>query len=213
MVPVVVVAGFWGKLPLELIERILDLLIDDYDQDPAYQWTTLRHMARRQMRRIERHFYRQWVPKLTITLYSGSRCQMDYTVADRDREGVNFESGRVRFQTSAASPSDSLNKDHIRTLWDQYSFENRVAHLRLGEGVLCRGMTGGYIVNDTDIVDLKVESEGLGITFDWRRTFDALLREEIMMRKLQAEMVRDFRNLLLSYNYLPTPKNFPGAPA
>ncbi|KAI1140320.1 hypothetical protein F5Y05DRAFT_313579 [Hypoxylon sp. FL0543] len=181
------VAGFWAKLPLELIERILDMLVDGYSQDPAYQWTTLRHIARRQMRRIERHFWHQWVPKLTITLYSGPRCQIDYKLSDHAGDD-GFQNSRARFQTLGASLSNSLDKGDIRTLWDQYSFENRVAHLRLGEGVLSHGMTGGYIVNDTDIVDLKVEDDGLSILFNWPRTFDALLREEIMMRRLQTEM-------------------------
>ncbi|KAK6951057.1 hypothetical protein Daesc_007586 [Daldinia eschscholtzii] len=180
-------ADLWQRLPLELIERILDLLVDDYDQDPAYQWTILRHTARRQMRRIERHFLQYWVPKLTITLYSGPRCQIDYKVSDHACEN-RLGTSRVRFQTSGAGISSSLNKRDIQTLWGQYSFENRVAHLRLGEGILKQGMTGGYIVNDTDIVDLKVENDGLDIIFDWRRTLNALLREELMMRRLQEEM-------------------------
>ncbi|KAI1389701.1 uncharacterized protein F4822DRAFT_210234 [Hypoxylon trugodes] len=185
----------WGRLPLELIERILDLLVDEYDQDPAYQWTTLRHTARRQMRRIERHFLRHWVPKLTITLYSGPRCQIDYRLSNysgNDNLGIR----RVRFQTLGPGLANSLNKEGIRTLWDQYSFENRVAHLRLGEGILNNGMTGGYIVNDTDIVDLEVENDGLSIAFDWRRTLDALLREEVMMQKLQTEMAIDRKKKL-----------------
>ncbi|KAI1381043.1 hypothetical protein F4677DRAFT_405685 [Hypoxylon crocopeplum] len=196
------VADFWGKLPLELIERILDLLIDDYDRDPAYQWTTLRHTARRQMRRIERHFLRQWMPNLTITLYSGPRCQIDYKLPESVSED-SLDTGRVRFQTLGASLSESLNKEDIRTLWSQYSFENRVAHLRLGEGILNHGMTGGYIVNDTDIVDLQVENDGLDIIFDWRRTFDALLREEMMMRKLQAEMILDRKTKLVAESRWP----------
>ncbi|OTA90980.1 hypothetical protein M434DRAFT_358078 [Hypoxylon sp. CO27-5] len=190
------IAEFWAKLPLELIERILDLLVDDYGQDPAYQWTTLRHIARRQMRRIERHFWHQWVPNLTITLYSGPRCQIDYKLSNHISDN-GFETGRVRFQTPGTNLSNSLNKGDIRALWDHYSFENRVAHLRLAEGLLNHGMTGGYIVNDTDIVDLKVEDDGLGILFDWRQTFDALLREDVMMRRLQAEMVCDLHSYLV----------------
>lgn len=191
------VAELWKKLPLELVERIIDLLVDDHDQDPAYQWTTLRQTSRRQMRRIERHFLRHWVPQLTITLYSGPRCQIDYRLSNHTSED-SFESGRARFQTLGAGVSDThtLNNEDIRSLWGQYSFENRVAHLRLGEGVLNQGMTGGYIVNDTDIVGLEVESDGLDIVFDWRGTLNALLREEAMMRKLQTQMVRDL------YSYL-----------
>ncbi|OTA70159.1 hypothetical protein K449DRAFT_3991 [Hypoxylon sp. EC38] len=189
------IAEFWAKLPLELIERILDLLVDDYGQDPAYQWTTLRYIARRQMRHIERHFWHQWVPNLTITLYSGPRCQVDYKLSSHINED-GFETGRVIFQTPGTSLSNSLNKGDIRALWDHYSFENRVAHLRLGEGLLNHGMTGGYIVNDTDIVDLKIEDDGLGILFDWRQTFDALLREEVMMRRLQTEMALDRKKQL-----------------
>lgn len=200
MIPV---AEVWKKLPLELIERILDLLVEDYDQDPAYQWTTLRHAARLQMRSIERHFFRQWIPKLTITLYLGPRCQIDYRLSNHGDDQQSIETGRARFQAPVADLSDSPNEENIRALWDQYSFENRVAHLRLGEGVLSQGMTGGYIVNDTDIVDLEVESDGLGIVFDWRRTLDALLREEMMMRKFQTEMVLDRKTKLAAESRWP----------
>ncbi|KAI1204306.1 uncharacterized protein F4807DRAFT_454760 [Annulohypoxylon truncatum] len=196
------IADFWGRLPLELIERILDLLIDDYDLDPAYQWTTLRHTARRQKRRIERFFWHYWLPKLTITLYSGPRCQIDYRLSNRTDDD-NPESSQVRFRTLGPGLSNSLNKEDIRSLWDQYTFENRVAHLRLGEGLLNHGMTGGYIVNDTDIVDLQVEDDGFGIVFDWRRTFDALLREEVMMRKFQLEMTTERKMALASEHRWP----------
>ncbi|KAI2601725.1 hypothetical protein GGR54DRAFT_84073 [Hypoxylon sp. NC1633] len=64
-------------------------------------------------------------------------------------------------------------------------------------------MAGGYIVNDTDIVDLQVENEGLDIIFDWRRTLDALLREEVMMRKLQAEMALDRKSQLAAERRWP----------
>ncbi|KAI0108482.1 hypothetical protein F4814DRAFT_59693 [Daldinia grandis] len=199
-------ADLWERLPLELIERILDLLVDDYDQDPAYQWATLRHTARREMRRIERHFLRYWVPKLTITLYSGPRCQIDYKLSNHTSEG-GFETSRVRFQTSGASLSNSLNKREIHVLWSKYSFENRVAHLRLGEGILNKGMTGGHIVNDTDIADLKVENDGLDIIFNWRKTLDALLREEVMMRRLQAEMTLDKKmKLAAEHRWPPFPR-------
>ncbi|OTB07043.1 hypothetical protein M426DRAFT_93206 [Hypoxylon sp. CI-4A] len=198
-----ITADLWEKLPLELVERILDLLVDDHHHDPAYQWTTLRHTARRQMRRIERHFLRHWVPRLTVTLYSGPRCQIDYRLSSRAGEDGLEDDTRVRFQTLGAaagglSSNSLLNKGDIRSLWDQYGFENRVAHLRLGEGVLSGGMTGGYIVNDTEIVDLTVQDDGLAIFFDWRRTLDALLREEVMMRRIQTEMV--CAACLYSYN-------------
>ncbi|KAI6089911.1 hypothetical protein F4821DRAFT_44443 [Hypoxylon rubiginosum] len=197
-------AELWKKLPLELVERIIDLLVDDHDQDPAYQWTTLRHTSRRQMRRIERHFLRHWVPQLTITLYSGPRCQIDYRLSDH-AGADGFETGRARFQTPGASDSDThtLSNEDIKSLWGQYGFENRVAHLRLGEGVLNKGMTGGYIVNDTDIVGLEVENDGLDIVFDWRRTLDALLREEVMMRKLQTQMTSDRRAKLAAESRWP----------
>ncbi|KAI1806842.1 hypothetical protein F4811DRAFT_105191 [Daldinia bambusicola] len=200
-------ADLWQRLPLELIERILDLLVDDYDHDPAYQWTTLRHMARRQMRRIERHFLQYWVPKLTITLYSGPRCQVDYKLSDDAYANHRHETSRVRFQTSGAAITNSLNKREIQTLWSQYSFENRVAHLRLGEGILKQGMAGGYIINDTDIVGLQVKNDGLDILFDWRKTLDALFREELMMRKLQDEMALDKKaKLEAEHRWPPFPR-------
>ncbi|KAI1104471.1 hypothetical protein F4804DRAFT_187058 [Jackrogersella minutella] len=194
----------WRRLPRELIDQIMDFVVDDYQLDPAYQWSILRHTSERQCRRIERYFLTYWVPKLTITLYSGPRCQIDYRLSDREKD---LDTSRVRFQTVGLGVSDALNKGDIRALWDHYSFENRVAHLRLGEGLLNHGMTGGYIVNDTDIVDLKVDDDGFGIVFDWRRTFDALLREELMMRKLQVEMVTDRKaKLVTEHRWPPFPR-------
>ncbi len=167
---------------------VLENLIEAYNDDPAYQWTTLRHLSSRQMRQIERHFLRHWVPKLTVTLYSGSWIQIDYKY---DAEASACNNGKVRFGTVRDSLSDHISPERLATLWRHYSFENRVAHLRLGEGVLNRGIREGHIVNDTDLVGLEVGEDGTTISFDWRQTMDALLREETMMRKVQEDMVRD----------------------
>ncbi|KAI0179219.1 hypothetical protein GGR52DRAFT_296932 [Hypoxylon sp. FL1284] len=199
----------WQMLPLELVERILDMLVEDHEQDPAFQWTTLRHTSGRQMRRIERHFLSYWLPQLTITLYSGPRCQIDYHLSPpSSQENSNSSSlatGRARFQAPDEVPVDdhAASGEDLRALWGRYGFENRVAHLRLGEGVLSHGMTGGYVVNDTDIVGLEVAHDGLAIEFDWRRTLDALLREEVMMRKLQTQMVENRKATLAAERRWP----------
>lgn len=181
--------SYWHRLPQELVDMVLENLIQSYDHDPAYQWTTMRHISGRQMRRIERRFLSYWVPKLAVTLYSGSWIQVDYKYDPETQTAACDENGTVHFKTPEGSLPDSVTRDRLATLWHHYGFENRVAHLRLGEGVLNGGIREGHIVNDTELVGLQVGEDGNTISFNWRQTMDSLLREEVMMRKVQDTMV------------------------
>lgn len=180
-------ASRWHRLPQEIVDMVLENLIETYNGDPAYQWTTLRHISRRQMRRIENRFLNCWVPKLVVTLYSGSWIQIDYKY---DARASVYENGTVSFETRKDSLPDSITGERLAALWHHYGFENRVAHLRLGEGVMNGGIREGHIVNDTDLVGLKVAEDGTTITFNWKRTMGSLLREEVVMCKIQNDMVR-----------------------
>ncbi|RYP05516.1 hypothetical protein DL764_003776 [Monosporascus ibericus] len=188
---------------LELVDIILENLVDEYNSDPVYQWTTLRHISARQKRRIEKHFLEYWVPKLTITLYLGSWVQVDYKSAAK-ASNSDCEDGIVHFQAPEGDLSDHFSQERLATLWQHYGFENRVAHLRLGEGVLNGGIREGHIVNDTELVGLKVGEDSNTISFDWKQTMDALLREEMLMRKFQSEMMSQRIQKLAKANQWPS---------
>ena len=45
------------------------------------------------------------------------------------------------------------------------------------------------MISDMKLPDLEVTDEGLTMRFDWRKTLDALFREEIMLEKLRETLV------------------------
>lgn len=155
--------------------------------DPPFQWLILRRISSHQMRKVEQLFLRYWLPKLTITLYFGSWSHIDYTL-DATMSSATCQN-TAHFKADQDNILNRSMKAGLYSMWHNYSFENRVAHLRLGEGCLNHGIREGHIVNDTDIVDLKVEREGLSISFNWKKTIHALLQEEMMMHKRQNKMV------------------------
>ncbi|RYO88861.1 hypothetical protein DL763_005824 [Monosporascus cannonballus] len=187
----------------ELVDMVLENLVDEYNSDPVYQWTTLRHISARQKCRIEKHFLEYWVPKLTVTLYSGAWVQIDYK-SDAKASSSDCEDGIVHFQAPQDNLSDHVDQERLTTLWHHYGFENRVAHLRLGEGVLNGGVREGHIVNDTELGGVKVGEGGMTISFDWKQTMDALLREEMLMRKFQNEMISQRIQELAKANQWPS---------
>ena len=179
-------ANPWHRLPQELVDLVLDALTTSYMDDPTFQWLILRRISSHRMRKVEQLFLRYWLPKLTITLYSGSWFHIDYTLPNTMSTTCR---NRVHFEADQDNIVDRSIEAGLYTLWYHYGFENRVAHLRLGEGVLNHGIREGHIVNDTDIVGLKVEREGLSISFDWKQTIHSLLREEMLMHKIQKQLV------------------------
>jgi hypothetical protein len=60
----------------------------------------------------------------------------------------------------------------------------RVVHVCLGAGCphLKRGHPGGHIINDIELPDLSYMQDAHSIQFDWKRAFNRLMREEIMMQ-------------------------------
>lgn len=176
----------WQGLPTELVDLVLGYLTELHSNDPAYQWTTLRHVSSSQFCQIEKLFISKWVPKLTVTLYHGAWKQMDYTCGE---ETPVCDGNMVSFEKITHRSPNEIGQEQVIDLWKHYSFESRVAHLRLGECCLNRGIRGGHIVNDTELVGLKVADNGMALSFDWKGTMNALLREEMMVRKIQKDMV------------------------
>lgn len=179
------------KLPPELTEQILTTLVDEYDDNPAQQWT-LRHLSHHQKHRIEQRFCDYWLPKLIVTIYGGAWSSVDYKLSGLEKSESASGSdgpGDVAHFQAPQEEDPRIRQEYLVELWGGYSFENPVAHLRLGEGLLNDGFKSGYIVNDTEIPGLKVDESGSNIRFNWRGAFDALLREEIMLQKLHDEMV------------------------
>ena len=71
----------WRALPGDITEHILSLLVAaHFHTDPAYTWTSLRHLSAHQKRAIEHRFARVWLPRLGITLYAGVRHRVEYAL-------------------------------------------------------------------------------------------------------------------------------------
>ncbi|KAK2762191.1 hypothetical protein FQN54_001200 [Arachnomyces sp. PD_36] len=179
------------KLPPELTEQILSTLVDEHEDNPAQHWA-LRHLSHHQKRRIEQHFCDYWLPKLIVTIYGGAWTSIDYKLTGLEKSSPITDGLNDVAHFQASEDLDSrIRQEYLKELWDGHSVESPKAHLRLGEGLLNDGFKGGYIVNDTEIPHLKVDESGTNIRFDWRGAFDALLREEIMLRKIHDEMIAE----------------------
>lgn len=180
------------ELPPELKEQILSELVDDFDDDPAQQWM-LRHLSHHQKHRVEQRFRDFWLPKLIITQYLGASVSIDYTLVRLEKPSVSAsdadELDYVAHFQATLNPLFGIKPEYLLEMWKQHSVENPNAHLRLGEGLLNDGFRGGYIINDTELPGLQVDESGTNIRFDWHGAFNALLREEIMLRKVHDKMV------------------------
>lgn len=172
-------------LPAELVEEILTALVDSYGDDPAYQWTQLRSLSCFQKHRIENHFRSFWLQKLTVEVYVGVWWSWKYSF---DCSGERLREGIATFR-HALDPRNSMN--HVL----KESFQNnpmggRGLFLRFGEGHLNHGLKGGYIVSDIEPPGLTVSDDALTLRFEWLKTLNALLREEMLLRKHRKTMVR-----------------------
>lgn len=171
-------------LPVELQEEILTALVDSYGDEPAYQWTQLRRLSPYQRSRIEKHFEQFWLPKVTCTVHVDVGWSLDYTFESTDAQSHD---GLATFK-HALNPEDSENICLQEAWVDQVSGEPTVI-LRCGESFLKRGLPGGHMISDIKLPDLELTDEGLTMRFDWRKTLDALFREEIMLEKLRDTLV------------------------
>lgn len=146
----------WRSLPIDLTEEIFSRLVDaSFQTDPAYAWVVLRQLSRHQKRAIEVRFATFWLPKLSITLYSGARHKFEYSIDDEARLPNPDEKDQVIFSVqrqthnpllgiSQDSMPGSMGRKHLQEAWDRYDPVNgRNITVRLGEGHLSAGCRGG----------------------------------------------------------------------
>jgi hypothetical protein len=203
----------WRALPGDITEHILSLLVSThFHTDPAYTWTTLRHLSAHQKRVIEHRFARFWLPRLSITLYAGVRHKIEYALdqtstptpppSHNDAADDGDDKDKVVFavQRQVHNPLLGVSQDsrpgklaarYLRRAWEQYDpAVHRNITVRLGEGFLSGGCRGGYILNDTDLPGLEVlAGNGNKIRFCWKGAVDELFREEMFMRRVGEQMV------------------------
>ena len=185
------------KLSVELIEKIFTELVDTYHDDPALQWVELRQLSAYQKRRIERHFRDFWLPKFVVTIYCGATTQLDYELVTVKKRPDSTSDNITHFSLGQAGRLDRMPSDYLPNLWKSYSFENRVAHLRLGESYLNGGLRAAYIVNDTGLPGLQVDESAKNIRFNWREALNELLREQMMLRNISPHVVSQCLRLVI----------------
>lgn len=121
---------------------------------------------------------------MTCTVHVDVGWSLDYTFESTDAQSHD---GLATFK-HALNPEDSENICLQEAWVDQVSGEPTVI-LRCGESFLKRGLPGGHMISDIKLPDLELTDEGLTMRFDWRKTLDALFREEIMLEKLRDTLV------------------------
>jgi hypothetical protein len=179
-------------MPPELTDMILSHMLDVLGNDPARQWMTLRHLSSDLMHRVERHFFYFWLPKLVISVYTNAWVSADFRLVKPNRQlrsnrpfsDIAYFTYHPDLRANMGRPSKATTRA-LR----KHSGGRPECILRLGDGYLNRGYQGGHIINDTEIPGLQVSDDGYDINFDWRGTFTALLREEMMMRRLVEPLV------------------------
>lgn len=181
-------------LPLEITEEILSALVDVFDDDPAYQWTTLRQLSPHQKHRIERRFRDFWLRHVSLTLYYESTS--DNT--DFNFDGVSEKPGSPEMASfvfqgwgSIARPERNT-PELLKRYWANYTSGNRNATIRLGEGVLNGGFAGGYILNDTSLSGLEIDDAGQTVRIRWKEAINELMREEMFLRRITPSLVSPF---------------------
>lgn len=208
-------SAIWRFLPDDIAEHILSVLVKQHlYTDPAYTWTKLRHLSAHQKRVIERVFEEIWVPRLGVTVYTGSKDRFEYRFKrvlplggsgrgenplgeDRDR-GVKGSKVLLTVDKLIHWPilgvSQTLElgrqtREFLVKAWHHAgSMQGTMVVVRLGEGTMKGGCRGAYLVNDTALPGLEVLGNG-DIAFDWKGATDELLREEMYMRRVGDEMV------------------------
>jgi hypothetical protein len=157
---------------------------------------------------IEQYFRNFWLPKLCATANHTAWYSYDYHLEDEASLSSPLQLDDNAQKDSFAcfglkKPLEELMsaacsrrwdiKVILSNLWHDYSFSNKKVFPRLGEGdpLFAKGPRGGYLINDTDLVDLGVGESGLRIRVNWKRTFDYFFREEMMMRDRQKTLMTE----------------------
>jgi hypothetical protein len=194
-------------LPAETLDNILfNVTVDE----PAFQWTTIRHVSAKYKQIVEKHFQDYWLHWLLITAYHGDHNEACFTQFDYEFTALIPGQDMVEFSLNLAKLNESKGRrppyDARRVLprlWLAYTTgfdlwemsRKRVAHVRLGVGcpLLNRGYPGGHIVSDIELPLLfhkyDWESKSSSIMFDWKAAMSLIMREEIKMGKIRDVML------------------------
>lgn len=204
----------------ELIEQILTIHADSHYNDHALQWTSDRHLSAHQLRRLERYFYLHWLPKLCITVYVGHWESVDYRL-DTSSSYTSCGTATTSPGTASSSPRSAsipsivtfvkVERDGSRpfnfqdtltkSIWNAYDPSNPSAHLRLGEDHFNDGLKEFAMINDSEIVGLQVSDDARSIKFNWRDTFTAFFKEEILLRRKRDELASSESSFVIPTNY------------
>jgi len=175
-------------LPRELSDQIIEAMIECHAHDPAYQWAVLRHITKPHRKQIEQHFRVHWLPKLIISVHHDDNGYADYRAFSVDRETGLVAKFKLR------DLSAEWNTRVYVFRWEQSiamsDFDRPNIHVRLGVGAMNDGLANSWIISDTFLPGLRWGDYGRTIWFEWKKLFDILFGEEIIMRKAQKIMVR-----------------------
>jgi hypothetical protein len=194
-------------LPVEILDHILfNVTIDE----PAFQWTTIRHLSSKYKHIVEKHFQDYWLHWLLITAYHGDHFEACSTQFDYEFTALIPGQDVVEFSLNVAKLNETKGRrppyDARRVLprlWLAYTSgfdlwkmsRKRVAHVRLGVGcpLLNRGFPGGHIVSDIELPGLfhkyDWKRKSSSILFDWKAAMSLIMREEVRMEKIRDEML------------------------
>jgi hypothetical protein len=193
-------------LPQEIVDLILSELISLHDHDPAYQWTHFRGLTRFHRKQLDGHFLHYWFQKLTLTLYGSPDEYIEYRT-----EGIPTNTGEVwykmeRFVKKGAvyAGMPSSYSTYYTLLWWQNLVVGKLCScedkkrrpnhliLRMGEGILNEGFTGGGLLSDMQLPGLEVDEDSSNLRFDWLAAFSRFFGEEMIMRRPGKELLRRF---------------------
>jgi hypothetical protein len=191
-------------LPRELIDAILSELIPLCNDDPAYQWTRLRHLTRYHRAQVEQHFRKFWISKSTLT-YTDYIPGLYFTVSEQDAsnpkngdQGGDTDTARFAAQYRKEAYSWNVVED-----WDseygegpegtEESPPQPSAVFTLGEGFLNKGYTKGGIMTHIPVIPgYKYDQHPEEICLHWKPLVSQLLCEEMLMRRFRDRLLDAF---------------------
>jgi hypothetical protein len=191
-------------LPRELIDAILSELIPLCNDDPAYQWTCVRHLTRYHRAQVEQHFRKFWIPKSTLT-YTDYIPGLYFTVSEQDAS--NSKNGGQGGDTDTARFAAQYRKEvyswNVVEDWDSDYEEGPdgneepppqpSAVITLGEGFLNKGYTKGGIMTHIPVISgYRYEQHPEEICLHWKPVFTQLLCEEMLMRRFRDRLLTTF---------------------
>ncbi|KAI8940947.1 hypothetical protein NX059_002200 [Plenodomus lindquistii] len=200
-------------LPNELAHLIITHLVDLHNNDPVYQWTHLRCITRLHRAQVERHFYDFWLPRLSVihAHYNGGfqfkmapdqpdqRSEKDIAKFQMQRQDIPGTGGRSITQADISNQLSLLEfHNRCRSRMAHYERDHRPFQyiqgeelpmvIRMGEGIMNRGYSGGGIITDMQLPELTFNASN--VKFNWRLLFTNWFAEELLMQRMRDELLR-----------------------